>query len=167
MSKQSAPQGMLAAAAQAAADFGAAAAAVDDAAAAVFGLNRTDLRIIGLLREAGPLSAGQLSAAAGLSPAATSTAIQRLAAAGCATRTTDARDRRRAVVELTTTAADLFGQIYDPILQAGLAELARYSATEIALVTEVLRRGQRMQLAQAERIASLRPDATRPARTQP
>jgi hypothetical protein len=59
---------MLAAAAQAAADFGAAAAAVDDAAAAAFGLNRTDLRIIGLLREAGPLSAGQLSAAAGLSP---------------------------------------------------------------------------------------------------
>lgn len=109
---------------------------------------RAQLRIVGLLREAGPLSAG------------------RLTAAGCVTRTTDARDRRRAVVALTTMAADLFGQIYDPILQAGLTELARYSATEIALVTEVLRRGQRMQLVQAERIASLRSDATGPARTE-
>jgi DNA-binding MarR family transcriptional regulator len=164
VSKQSVPQSMLIEAAQAAADFGAAAGAVDEAAAAVFGLNRTDLRIIGLLREAGPLSAGRLSAAAALSPAATSTAIQRLTAAGYVTRTVDGKDRRRAVVALTASAADLCGQIYDPIGQAGLAELARYSAAEIALVTDVLRRGERLQLAQAERIRNLpQPDWGRPA----
>lgn len=155
MPKQISRESALAEAAQAAADFGAAASAVDDAAAAVFGVNRTDLRIIGLLREKGPLPAGLLAAAAGLSPAAASTAIQRLAAAGCVTRTPDAADRRRAVVTLTAQAAGLLSQVYDPILPAGLAELAGYSPAEIALVTEVLRRGQRLQLAQAERISGL------------
>lgn len=155
MSKQIGRESALAGAAQAAADFGAAASAVDEAAAAVFGINRTDLRIIGLLREAGPLPAGRLAAAAGLSPAATSTAIQRLAAAGCVTRTSDATDRRRAVVALTAPAADLIGQVYDPIREAGLAELAGYSPAEIALVAEVLRLGERMQLAQAKRIRGL------------
>lgn len=168
MSKQIVREAALAAAAQAAADFGAAASAVDDAAAAVFGVNRTDLRIIGLLREAGPLPAGRLAAAAGLSPAAASTAIQRLAAAGCVTRTADAADRRRAVVALTGRAASLLSQVYDPVRQAGLAELAAYSPAQIALVTEVLRRGQRLQLAQAERIGGLpRLDSTVPPPATP
>jgi hypothetical protein len=59
------------------------------------------------------------------------------------------------------------GSIDDPILQAGLAEPDRYSAAEIALVTEVLRRGQRMQLAQAKGIVGLPwPDAAGPARME-
>jgi hypothetical protein len=64
VSKQQVSRALLAEAAQAAAGFGAAAGAVDEAAAAAFGVNRTDLRIIGLLDQAGTLSAGQLSAAA-------------------------------------------------------------------------------------------------------
>jgi DNA-binding MarR family transcriptional regulator len=155
VSKQIARESALAGASQAAADFGAAASAVDEAAMTVFGVNRTDLRIIGLLHEGSPLPAGRLAAAAGLSPAAASTAIQRLAAAGCVTRTADPADRRRAVVALTAPAAELFGQVYGPIREAGLAELAEYTTAEITLVTEVLRRGERMQLAQAERIRGL------------
>jgi DNA-binding MarR family transcriptional regulator len=156
VSKQIVPQAALTAAAQAAADFGAAAVEVDEAAAAVFGVNRTDLRIIGLLHKAGPMSAGPLAVAARLSPAATSTAIQRLVAAGCVTRSVDDADRRRAVVALTPWATDLLAQIYAPIGEAGLAELADYSVAEIALVTEALRRGERLQVAHAERIRGLR-----------
>ena len=169
VSKKVVPQAALTAAAQAAADFGAAAAEVDEAAAAVFGVNRTDLRIIGLLHAAGSLPAGPLAAAARLSPAAASTAIQRLVAAGCVTRTVDDADRRRAVVALTPWATALLAQIYSPIGEAGLAELAEYSSAEIALVTEVLRRGERLQLAQAERIRGLlRPhDAGQPADMPP
>jgi DNA-binding MarR family transcriptional regulator len=163
VSKQIEPPAWLTEAAQATADFGAAAAEVDEAAAATFGINRTDLRIVGLLQEAGPLPAGRLATAAGLSPAAASTAIQRLATAGCVTRTVDPADRRRAVVTLTERAADLLVQIYGPIYQTGLAELSGYSADEIALVTEVLRRGERLQLAHAERIRGLpRPEAAVP-----
>lgn len=149
------PELVLSEAAEAAAAFGAAAGAVDQAAAAAFGVNRTDLRIIGLLQQAGPLSAGRLSVAAGLSPAAMSTAIQRLAAAGYLTRTADGQDRRRAVVALTPPAADLLSKVYAPIGEVGRRELSRYSGTEIRLIIEFLRRGEQLQLAQAERIKDL------------
>ncbi|MET8153433.1 MarR family transcriptional regulator [Actinoplanes sp. NPDC005259] len=142
-------------AAQAAADFGAAADLVDDAAAAVFGVNRTDLRILGLVSEAGTLTAAALAGAAKLSPAAATTAVQRLVAAGHLTRTVDAADRRRAVIALTPTAVDLIEGVYGPIAKAGRRELARYSAAELELITGFLRRGIALQLAQAERVRTL------------
>lgn len=155
MSKQQVPPALLTEAAAAAAAFGAAAGAVDQAAAGTFGVNQTDLRIIGLLHAAGTLSAGRLSAAAGLSPAATSTAIQRLMAAGYLTRAADGEDRRRAVLTLTPPAAALLAEIYAPVGAAGLSELDRYSPAEIKLITEFLRRGERLQLSQADRIRRL------------
>jgi DNA-binding MarR family transcriptional regulator len=142
-------------AARAAADFGAASDAVDDAAAAVLGVNRTDLRILGLVMAAGSLSAAPLAEAAGLSPAATSTAIQRLVAAGHLTRTVDEADRRRAVVALTPRATELIEHIYGPIGRAGHRELARYSPGELELITDFLRRGRQLQLTEAERIRGM------------
>lgn len=143
---------MVTEATQAAAAFGAANDVVDEAAAAAFGVNRTDLRIIGLVSAAGTLTAGGLAEKAGLSPAATTTAIQRLTKAEHLTRRTDADDRRRAVVELTPAAAELLEEIYAPIERAGRALLEEYSAEQLELVIEVLRKGERMQLAEAERI---------------
>ncbi|MEA5358998.1 MarR family transcriptional regulator [Amycolatopsis sp., V23-08] len=136
----------------AAADFGAANDLVDEAAAAAFGVNRTDLRIIGLVANAGTLTAGGLATAAGLSPAATTTAIQRLTHAGHLTRRTDADDRRRAVVELTARAVDLLEEVYGPVERAGRELLERYSAEELAFIVDLLRRGERMQLAEARRV---------------
>jgi DNA-binding MarR family transcriptional regulator len=154
VSKQS--RGRYDEAAQAAADFGAAGDLVDDAAAAVLGVNRTDLRLLGLVATAGAMSAAALASAAKLSPAATTTAIQRLAAAGHLTRTVDQNDRRRAVVALTPGATDMIERIYGPVARAGRRELARYSDAELALITDFLRRGIQLQLAQAERIRAMR-----------
>jgi DNA-binding MarR family transcriptional regulator len=156
VSKQSAPPHQLAEAAAAAADFGAAAGAVDAAAASALGVNRTDLRMIGLLHQRGPLTAGQLSTASGLSPAATSTAIQRLVTSGLITRTVDSADRRRATIAVTAEAADRFEDIYGPVGAAGMAQLAEYDAPQLALVADFLRRGERLQLNQAERIRRLK-----------
>ena len=141
--------------ARAAADFGDANGVVDTAAAAVLGVNRTDLRILGLLLAEGAMAAGPLAAAAGLSPAATSTAIQRLVTAGHLTRATDPADRRRAVVQLTASAAAALERIYAPIHRAGLREMARYSAEELTVIADFLTRGRRMQLDQAERVRTL------------
>jgi DNA-binding MarR family transcriptional regulator len=149
-------------AARAAADFGAAADVVDEAAAAAFGVNRTDLRILGLVHAAGTLSATALSAAAKLSPAATTTAIHRLRAAGYLTRTVDDGDRRRAVVALTPRAEKLIARVYGPVERAGHRVLADYSHAEVALISGFLRRGIAMQLAEADRIRALprQPDAS-------
>ena len=141
-------------AARAAADFGAATDVVDEAAAAALGVNRTDLRILGLVAT-GAWSAAALAAAAKLSPAATTTAIQRLVAAGHLTRTVDRDDRRRAVVALTPHAEDLIGRLYGPIERAGHRVLARYSPEELKLITDFLRRGIEMQLAEADRIRAM------------
>ena len=159
MSKQTVPDLSAAreAAARAAADLGGATDVVDEVAATAFGVNRTDLRIIGLVSESGPLTATALAAAAGLSPAATSTAIQRLVAAGHLSRTVDDRDRRRAVVTLTPSAEELIEQVYGPIRQAGQRLLADYSAAELAMITGFLQRGIAMQLEEADRIRGWRP----------
>ena len=159
MSKQPAPDLRAAreAAARAAADLGAATDLVDEVAATALGVNRTDLRIIGLVSESGPLTATALAAAAKLSPAATSTAIQRLVAAGHLSRAVDDRDRRRAVVTLTPSAENLIEQVYGPIRQAGQRLLADYSAAELAVITGFLQRGIAMQLEEADRIRGLRP----------
>jgi len=141
-------------AARAAADFGAATDVVDEAAATVLGVNRTDLRILGLVAT-GAWSATALAEAAKLSPAATSTAIQRLVATGHLTRTVDPNDRRRAVVALTPRAEKLIESIYGPIERAGHRVLARYSTDELTLITDFLRRGIDLQLAEADRIRAL------------
>ncbi|MEV5715680.1 hypothetical protein AB0L41_17415 [Amycolatopsis mediterranei] len=67
-------------------------------------------------------------------------------------RRTDADDRRRAVVELTPKAAELLEEVYGPIERAGRALLAEYAPEQLELVIEVLRKGERLQLAAAERI---------------
>jgi DNA-binding MarR family transcriptional regulator len=147
VSKQSAVER----AARAAAEFGSAADAVDDAAAAVFGINRTDLRILGAVAQ-GPLTAGQLAEAVHLSPAAATTAIQRLAARGYLTRESDPADRRRAVVALTEEARRQADRIYGPVGEAGVAELQRWTAAELELIADFLERGRALQLTEAERI---------------
>jgi DNA-binding MarR family transcriptional regulator len=157
VSKQSpeAVRELRVAAADAAAAFGAANEAVDSAAAELLGVNRTDLRILGLVAEAGSMAAGSLATAARLSPAATTTAIQRLVAAGHLSRAVDDRDRRRAVVALTPPAGDLLDRVYAPIGRAGRRELARYSAEELTVILDFLRRGIRLQLSHAERIRAM------------
>lgn len=159
MSKQTLPvtAELRTIAARAAADFGAAADMVDQAAAAKLGVNRTDLRIIGLVKDAGAMAAKALSDAAVLSPGATTAAIQRLVAAGHLHRAIDPQDRRRVVVTVATPTSDLLDRIYGPIGEAGERLLAHYSARELQLITEFLHTGRRLQLDEAERIRSILP----------
>ncbi|MFG1638993.1 MarR family winged helix-turn-helix transcriptional regulator [Amycolatopsis sp. NPDC049252] len=91
-------------------------------------------------------------AAAAFGVNATTTAIQRLIHAGHLTRKTDADDRRRAVVELTARAVALLEEVYGPVERAGRELLERYSAAELAFIVDLLRRGERMQLAEARRV---------------
>ncbi|WP_433294047.1 MarR family winged helix-turn-helix transcriptional regulator [Pseudonocardia sp. CA-142604] len=141
-------------AARAAERFGNAADAVDAAAADLLGVNRTDLRILGAVAD-GALTAGQVAAAVGLSPAAATTAIQRLTAREYLTREPDPDDRRRAVVALTPSARRRAEEIYGPVGEAGTDELQRFTVAELTVIADFLERGRAFQLAQAERIRGL------------
>ncbi len=155
VSKQTSESEVAERVAQAAADFGAAAGEIDTAAAAAMGVNRTDLRIIGIVHRVGRVSAGELALAAGLSPAATTTAVQRLVASGHLIRDIDGNDRRRTVITLTASAVELIGNAYGPVGAAGKAVLQDFSSRELAVIERFLLVGIDMQRQQAIRIRAL------------
>ena len=134
------------------AEFQAATDLVDEAIAARLGVNRTDLRCLGLLSIRGPLTAGQLAQASGLSPGATTTALDRLERAGYARRIRDVADRRSVLVELTPTAQRHLEECYGPIGQEGQARLTRYSDAELAFLRAFLAEGRAFQERHAERV---------------
>jgi DNA-binding MarR family transcriptional regulator len=110
--------------------------AVDEAAAAQLGINRTDLRCVGVLLECGPLSAGKLAEIVGLTRGAMTTALDRVEQAGFVRRVHNDRDRRGVTIEATQAAKDAIAEIWGPIRADGLAVLKKYSDVEL----DVLRR---------------------------
>jgi len=139
-------------AAVAASAYGDAADAVDQAVADTIRVNRTDLRILGVIYQHGPTSAGRLAAAVGLSPAATTEAVQRLTARELLARDTDPADRRRAVITVGAGGAGLAERFYGPVGEAAQALLERYTDAELEVIADFLERARDLQLAEARRI---------------
>lgn len=114
---------------------------VDAAAAELFGVNRTDLVLIGLIGVHGPQTAGELATGASLSPAATTTAIDRIVKAGHAVRQRGQQDKRQTVVALTPTAEKLTRDIYSTIADEGRTYLEDYSDRDLNVIHGFLIRG--------------------------
>ncbi|MFE9956214.1 MarR family transcriptional regulator [Micromonospora sp. NPDC005299] len=128
--------------------------AFDEAAAARLGLNRTDLRAMDLvLANDGPLSAGELTRALKLSPAATTTVIDRLEGAGLVTRTRDAENRRRVLVTATDAARAVEQDIYLPVGAAGAQALGRYNKDQLATILDFLQTVRHVQENQTARVS--------------
>ncbi|WP_231935293.1 MarR family winged helix-turn-helix transcriptional regulator [Micromonospora viridifaciens] len=128
--------------------------AFDEAAAARLGVNRTDLRALDVVLGAGPVTAGELTAALRLSPAATTTVIDRLERSGLVARTRDSTNRRRVLVEATTAARAAEREIYRPVGEAGLHALARYDRAQLEAILDFLTTARRLQQEHAERVAA-------------
>ncbi|MEW2083202.1 MarR family transcriptional regulator [Streptomyces sp. NPDC005283] len=143
--------------------------AFDEAAAARLGLNRTDLRCLDLVLgagqwaggegpggegPAGELSAGELSAALKLSPAATTTVIDRLERAGLVTRSRDAANRRRVLVTATDAARAAEAEVYLPVGAAGAEALSRYDEDQLATILDFLQAARRVQEGQVARLGA-------------
>ena len=118
------------------------------------GINRTDLRVLGLLFRHPPMPAGQLARAAGLSPGAMTVAIDRLERAGYARRARAPEDRRSVLVEITPKGRSRSGQLYGPIGREGVASLERYGDPELRLLRDFLRAARELQEHHAARIAT-------------
>ncbi|MGW7002069.1 MarR family winged helix-turn-helix transcriptional regulator [Streptomyces sp. NPDC054933] len=131
--------------------------AFDEAAAARLRLNRTDLRCLDLVLTDGPLSAGEISAAVRLSPAATTTAIDRLERAGYASRTRDDDNRRRVLVTATDAARSVEAEIFRPVGQAGAESLSRYNEDQLAVIQDFLQTARQVQQAQTTRLTTAAP----------
>lgn len=111
--------------------------ALDDAVADHLDINRTDLRCLDWLFD-GPMAAGELAAAAGLSSAAMTALLDRLEAKGLVRRVRAAADRRKVLVEMTELGRQRAEQMYGPIVVEGVVLLERYTEAELALLRDFL-----------------------------
>ncbi|WP_433713830.1 MarR family winged helix-turn-helix transcriptional regulator [Nocardia sp. CA-084685] len=128
--------------------------AVDQAAATNLGVNRTDLRCLEILWH-GESTPGALAAELGLTSGSVTTMLDRLARLDYVVRHPEPGDRRKVVIRITDTAMTKVMRIYGPIAEEGAAEVSRYSAAELRLVLDYLRRSRELQERHRTRIAEL------------
>jgi DNA-binding MarR family transcriptional regulator len=103
------------------------------------GLNPTDLQFLGLLQLHGPLSAGALARATGLTTSATTAVIDRLERGGFAAREHDPADRRRVIVRLNQQHHDdTILPLYAAKAPGAATVLARFSDEQLATVAAFL-----------------------------
>lgn len=125
------------------------------AASLRMGLNPTDGKCLSVLREVGPITAGELAHLIGLTTGAVTGVIDRLEARGFVQRVADPHDRRRVIVEPIAGATNTpeLGAIYGPLAAATQAEfIEHYSDEELAVVLDFIQRGAALMRAQTLRL---------------
>jgi len=127
----------------------------DQAIADHLGMNRTDMRCIDLIDQAGGMTAGALAKAAGLTTGAVTAVVDRLEKAGLARRVADPSDRRRVRIEVTPKLWELTGPLMMPFLEESQAIVDDYSTEELERFTEFIQRVIDVQAKHTERIRGL------------
>ena len=104
------------------------------------GLNVTDTRCFELMSRyaQGPLTAGDLARATGLTTGAVTGILDRLEKARLVERFRDASDRRKVFVRPRLEALQRVGRLYEGLAAASLKHAAAYSTKELELVKRYL-----------------------------
>ena len=111
--------------------------AFDDTVGRRLGLGPSDVRCLDWLAD-GPKTAGQLSKAIGLRPAATTALIDRLVAKGLIERVPDDIDRRQVLVQMTEEGHARTWELYGPLAVEGREQLARLRISDLELMLHQL-----------------------------
>jgi DNA-binding MarR family transcriptional regulator len=111
--------------------------AFDDAVGRKLDLGPADLRCLDWLAD-GAKTAGALSAATGLRPAATTALIDRLARRGLVRRVRSEEDRRQVLVEMTEAGFARTWEVYGPLVEEGQELMARLPLEELRAMREHL-----------------------------
>ncbi len=123
----------------------------EDAAAAYVGVNRTAMRCMDVLDQAGQLTPGEIAVQTGLTSGAVTAMLDRLERLDLVQRHPDPTDRRRVLVQLTDTARQLASEIYGPLADE-MTQFERYSDAELRLIAEFQRLGTATLRRHAERV---------------
>jgi DNA-binding MarR family transcriptional regulator len=116
------------------------------AVAARLGVNSTDLECLDHIAR-GPVTAGALAQATGLTTGAITGVIDRLEHAGLARRKSDPADRRKVLVSPTSAVRRRVAPFFEPMERIASAALAGYSDAELALLLEFLERARDFSVA--------------------
>jgi DNA-binding MarR family transcriptional regulator len=111
--------------------------AFDDTVGRRLGLGPSDVRCLDWLAD-GPKTAGELSKATGLRPAATTAMIDRLAAKGLVERVGNSSDRRQVLVQMTAEGQARTWELYGPLATEGRQQLARMRISDLELMLRQL-----------------------------
>ncbi len=112
---------------------------LDEAVALQFGLNRTDLRCLGILYRRGRVTAGELAEESGLTPGAITTVLDRLEKGGYANRVADPEDRRRVLVVSTVATRQIGARIQGEVELATLRLLEERDPADLTVIRDYLR----------------------------
>lgn len=125
--------------------------------ARLLGVNETDLRCLEiLLDEDAQATPTQLADRLGLTSGSATIMLDRLAARGYITRAPHPSDRRRTVIRATPRAARRAYELLTPLLEEGArALLTRYSAAELKVITDFLRRDTDLHQRHTRRLRDL------------
>jgi DNA-binding MarR family transcriptional regulator len=111
--------------------------AFDDTVGRLLGLGPSDVRCLDWLAD-GPKTAGELSKATGLRPAATTTLIDRLVAKGLVERLHNDTDRRQVLVQMTEEGHARTWKLYGPLALEGRQQLERLRTSDLELMLHQL-----------------------------
>jgi DNA-binding MarR family transcriptional regulator len=113
---------------------------LDQRAATRFGINRSDLRCLDMLRAVGPATPTMLATAVGMTTGGLSLALDRLEAAGYVTRRPNSNDRRSVIVEPTERLAQVEREIFGPLGRRIGEIFARYPDGDLDVIRDFLDR---------------------------
>ncbi len=104
------------------------------------GVSSTDLECLDIIAMRGPITAGELARASGLTTGAITGLVDRLEEAGLARREADARDRRKVMLRVTAAVEKKGAGLAKPMQDAMITLLADYDDKTLALLLDILKR---------------------------
>jgi DNA-binding transcriptional ArsR family regulator len=117
------------------------------------GINATDLNCLNIVALTGPMTAGELARATGLTTASITGVLDRLEEGGFVRRERDPKDRRRVIVNLSYgSALREIGPTFGPLVKAWRATAASYSDEELRLLLDFQRRFEEIVRGQLARL---------------
>jgi len=107
------------------------------------GISSTDLECLDVIALRGPVTAGQLAVATGLTTGAVTGVIDRLERSGFARRERDESDRRKVLVRVLPAVKRRITPLFEPMQRAMSAAIAGYREDELALLVDFLTRAHK------------------------
>jgi DNA-binding MarR family transcriptional regulator len=106
------------------------------------GINSTDMECLDFVLLRGPMTAGALAQATGLTTGAITGVVDRLERAGLACRERDAADRRKVMVRALPGVEERAAPLTEPMQRAVVRALGDYSDAELALLLDFMTRAR-------------------------
>jgi DNA-binding HxlR family transcriptional regulator len=117
------------------------------------GINVTDLNCLNIVALTGPMTAGDLARATGLTTASITGVLDRLEQGGFIQRERDPKDRRRVIVNVKAgSGLREIGPTFGPLVKAWRTTAASYSDEELRLLLEFQRKLEDIVRAQLARL---------------